>query len=250
MPLRLRTVFLLIFSLRVTALVAHTAPPDSVRQPPRWRVGVVAGSLLQRIAAKDLPLSPTAEQRGSPGVQAGLVGRWGAKNGVWSLRLETTYTAVSHRWLDPENSTDLRYRSSVIGVAPLLDIALLRSRRLHLLAGVQINTYLSGSREVGKELSGVRYIFFIDNQWMTIDYTHTDSKFRPSGIPIPLRSLLGVAWEVHPRLEIGLRAERGETVRMPILRFPIPALANPIYNRPVQSGRLVAARLAVTWWLR
>ncbi len=246
----LRPLFLLLLSLRATALVAYTAPPDSVRRSPQWRVGVVAGTLLQRIAAGKFPLSPTAEQRSAPGVQAGLVGRWGAKNGVWGLRLETTYTVVSNHWLDPENSTDMRYRSSVIGVAPLLDITLLRSRRLHLLAGVQINTYLSGAREVGKELAGTRFGYFDGYQWITIDYTYTNNKFRPSAIPLPFRTMLGGTWEIHPRLEIGVRVERGEKMRLPMLNVPTPTLTNPIVTRPIQSGRLVAARLAVTWWLR
>lgn len=238
---RLQTIFLLLFTLQSTAFVAYAAAPDSVRLPPRWRVGVMAGTLVQRIVAGDLPLSPSAEQRSSPGMQAGLVGRWGAKNGVWGLRLETTYTAVSHRWLDPANSTDLRYRSSVIGVAPLLDITLLRSRRLHLVAGAQINTYLSGTRVVGKELKGTRFV--INNQ--LVDYGDTDRKFRPYDSPIPFRLIIGSAWEVHPRLEIGLRTERGERSELPILRTPVPSP-----NRPIQSGRLVAVRLTATWWLR
>lgn len=240
---RLQAIFLLTFSLQTTALAGYAAPPDSVRLPPRWRVGVVAGTLVQRIAAGNFPLSPSAEQRSSPGVQAGLVGRWGAKNGVWGLRLETTYTAVSHRWLDPANSTDLRYHSSVIGVAPLLDITLLLSRRLHLLAGAQINTYLSGSRVVGTEFKGTHFV--INNQ--LVDYGDIDGVFRVGN---PFRLLLGATWEVHPRLEIGLRAERGERMSLPILRTPAPSLTGPFQTRPFQSGRLTAARLAVTWWLR
>ncbi len=242
----IKSIIVALLLMVVSWEVAATST-DSVRLPPRWRVGIVAGTLMQRIAAGEFPLSPSAEQRSSPGVQAGLVGRWGAKNGIWGLRLETTYTAVSHRWLDPENSTDLRYRSSVIGVAPLFDLTLLRSRRLHLLAGVQVNTYLSGSRVVGKELMGARFVNFVDNQWVTIDYANIDDKFRPGN---KFRSIIGAAWEIHSRLEIGLRAERGETMRLPILNIPLPSPTRPFSTRPRQSGRLVAARLAVTWWLR
>ncbi len=246
MNLRLLIILMLSSGLLVAGPDARAAPPDSVRLPPQWRVGGVAAALVQRIAAAEFPLSPSAEQRSPVGGQAGVVGRWGAKNGVLGLRLEATFTAVSHRWRDPANSTDLRYRSCVLGVAPLLDLALLRSRRLHVVAGGQINTYLSGSRVRGQELKSTRFV--VANQ--LVDYGPTDREFRPAGSPMPLRLVIGAAWEVHPQIEMGLRVEQGESVELPLLRPPDPSLALPIQLRPLQAGRLVAARLAVTWWRR
>ena len=216
--------------LRFAALASSA---DSARAVPRWRFGVQGGTLVQRFVS---------------GLSGGVAGRWAAKNGVIGIRLEGAFTHVAQRWqqpdammapLFPDALIDVHYRSRYLSVTPLLDVALLRSRRLHVLAGGQINTWLHSAWVRGQEPSN-RIFFSNDGQSIRPVYIRQiDQRFQPSGNPF--RLVAGAAWDVKRWLEIGLRAERGERVNFPgaVRSGDLP---------PV--GRLVAVRLMATWWVR
>lgn len=241
----LRIFLSLLFAITLRGAVA--APTDTThaaRSPFRW--GVLAGTNRQNFTALGFGPLPGYRpyQRSSFGLNVGVVGLWPSKNTVTGLRLEVTATLSSHRWLDDAPGTDLRYRSHFIGVAPLLDLALTRSRRLHLVLGPQLDIWLPSSRVTGTQSTG--RLFYYDGQ-LTAFNELVDRKFHPRRT---FRTVLGVAWAVRPRLEIGLRGELGERYA-PDVSQP-RGIGYPPYAVYGMASTLAmqAVRLSAVWWLR
>lgn len=236
--------FFLSLLFAITLRVAVAAPTDTTQVArSRFRWGVLAGTNRQNFTAFGFGSLPGdwPRQRSSFGLNVGVVGLWASKNTVTGLRLEVTATLSSHRWLDDVPPTDLRYRSLFIGVAPLLDLTLTRSRRLHLMLGPQLDIWLP-SRVTGAQATERIYY---DGQLIPF-YQQVDSKFKPRR---PFRTVLGITWAVRPRLEIGLRGELGERYSPPVYQPTGFGFSYPIRGTS-STLAMQAVRLSAVWWLR